>query len=46
MHLDAVLILFIIDIEHEKTLLFFQLINNFSVNLEWTKRSIILIHVG
>ena len=46
MHLDTVLILFIINIEHEKALLFLQFIDCLYIDFEWSEGSHILIHIG
>ena len=45
MHFNTMFILFIINIQHEKSLLFFELIDCFDVNFKRTKRSHVLISV-
>lgn len=45
-HLDAVLVLFIIEIQHEEALFLFQLFHHFDVYVERAKRSVVLVHVG
>ena len=45
-HLDAVLVLLIIEIQHEEPLFLLQPVHHFDIDVERAKRSVVLIHVG
>lgn len=46
MHLDTMLVLIIVDVQHMKPFLQFQLVNCLNINVQRTNRGVVLVHVG
>lgn len=45
-HLNTMFIFLVIDVNHEKSFLFFELFNHIYIYIERTKRSIVFVHIG